>query len=227
MSSILGYRGFTRKIRLIPAVFSANGRNCSSRTPSSRSAARNADRPFQLLDGDNRFFRRGAKVHSGNVAPQQFGNPRELFLADRTIVTHDVRQQQPVAAAVRAVRGAADGVLHARAPAPRRRWKTPGPPAVAASAMPSRASRSLPLLHRRARCCPTSAIAFSARHVAHRMPALVDAALARRQRESLRCRRRCRLRWRASGRRCRCRRSPWAGSDTVSSGSTTATRGRR
>ncbi len=57
-----------------------------------------------------------------------------------------------------------------------------------------------------------------------RMPALVDVRSPGAAAGTLRCRRRCRPRWRASGRRCRCRPSPSRG-NSVSSGSTTANAG--
>ena len=144
----------------------------------------------------------------------------------RQVEAHHVRQQQAVARAVRAVVAPPTGYSSA--------WTTAtptlenaSPASVAARAMPSRASRSLPSRHGPAQVLADQRDRLLRQHVAQRVLALVDACARPAAAGSRRCPRRCTPRWRASGRRCRCRPSPSAGRTRVSSGSTTATRGRR
>ena len=161
-SSTVTGRGLTRRMRLMPNAFSANGRSCSSFTPRSRSRC---GMPMSARSCSTAAIARSAAAvlaQAVHVLAEQPGDGGELRPARRQVEAHHERQQQAVAGAVRAVRRAADRDTPGRGPPRRRRWRTPcrpaSPPGPCPRALPGRCRRATA----RRRYWPISAIAFSA-----------------------------------------------------------------
>ncbi len=205
-----GTRGFTRTSGAMASAFSANSGICSCDGSQVAEARGNADGAIQFFDGADGSLGGFLLAQAGGVFAQQLAQcgrtPARApagCSASRAAAAGRCRRR-----ACSASRRRAD--TPARAPAPRRHWKTPGRP----TARPRPSPRGLPgrwASRRPVEIRADDRDGFFGQAIAQRMAALIDGRLARRQRKRWRCRPPCRLRWRASSRRCRYRPSLCAG----------------
>ena len=161
-SACVACRGFTRMSRLMANAFSANPPSCSSFAPNSRSLA-----------GTPTSARSRSTAATARSAASCSDNPATFSPRSRAMVANSFRRDGRLK---RMTCGKSSPL-----PAPCEQWTAPptgyssawttatptlendSPASVAASAIPSRASRSAPWATARRRWVPISAIAFSAR----------------------------------------------------------------
>ena len=182
-SSAVTGRGLTRRMRLMPNAFSANGRSCSCFTPSSRSRSGMPMSARSFSTAVDRPLRRCVFAQLRHVLAQQPGDGGELLPACRQVEAHHV-----TAAADRCRRRASSASrrrpdIPARGPPRRRRWRTPCPPASPPAPCPRALRGRCRCATARRRILPDQGDRLLRQHVAQRMPALVDGALAVRQRK--------------------------------------------
>ena len=153
--------GLTRRIRLIATALSANSGNCSSFDAQVAQPPRDADVGLQPLDGRDGPLGRRRLAKPADVLAEQFRDPGELRRRAGRLKRMTCGSSRPLPSPCEQFVAPPTGYSSAWTSATPT-LENASPASVAASAMPSRASRSSPCRTARRRCCRTSRIAFSA-----------------------------------------------------------------